>query len=60
MGVGATGSLVVKLLKRQGHDVSCGDRDPTRAREFLGGNSDIVIQRVNARNLRSVVKAAQG
>jgi hypothetical protein len=60
LGVGATGSLVVKLLKRQGHYVSCGDRDPIRAREFLGGNSDIVIQRVNARNLRSVVKAAKG
>ncbi len=60
LGVGATGSLVVKLLKRQGHHVSCGDRDPTRAREFLGGNPDIVIQCVNARNLRSVVKAAQG
>ncbi len=60
MGVGATGSLVVKLLKRQGHYVSGGDRDPIRAREFLGGNSDIVIQRVNARNLSSVVKAAQG
>ncbi|MBX3318892.1 MAG: saccharopine dehydrogenase NADP-binding domain-containing protein [Nitrospira sp.] len=60
LGVGATGSLVVKLLKRQGHYVSCGDRDPIRAREFLGRNSDIVAQRVNARNLRSVVKAAQG
>ena len=60
LGVGATGSLVVKLLKRQGHYVSCGDRDPIHAREFLGGTPDIVIQRVNARNLRSVVKAAQG
>lgn len=60
LGVGATGSLVVKLLKRQGHYVSCGDRDPIRAREFLGGTPDIVIQRVNARSLRSVVKAAQG
>lgn len=60
MGVGATGSLAVKLLKRQGHYVSCGDRDPIRAREFLGRNSDIVVQRVNARNLPGVVKAAHG
>ncbi len=60
MGVGATGSLAVKLLKRQGHYVSCGDRDPIRAREFLGRNSDIVVQHVNARNLRGVVKAAHG
>jgi hypothetical protein len=60
LGVGATGSLVVKLLTRQGYRVSCGDRDPTRAQEFLVGNPDVVIQRVNAGNLRSVVKAAQG
>jgi hypothetical protein len=60
LGVGATGSLVVKLLKRQGHYVSCGDRDPTRAREFLEGNPDIVIQPVNAGTLRSVVQAAHG
>jgi hypothetical protein len=60
LGVGATGSLLVKLLVRQGHHVSCGDRDPVRARDFLGEGSGVVIQQVNARNLRSVVKAAKG
>ena len=60
LGVGATGSLLVKLLTRQGHQVSCGDRDPIRARDFLGVRSKVGIQRVNARNLRSVVKAAKG
>lgn len=60
LGLGATGSLLVKLLTRQGHRVSCGDRDPIRARDFLGARSKAVIQRVNARNLRSVVKAAKG
>jgi len=60
LGVGATGSLLVKLLIRQGHHVSCGDRDPDRARDFLGNTSNIVIERVNARNLRNVVKAAKG
>ncbi|UVT18709.1 MAG: saccharopine dehydrogenase NADP-binding domain-containing protein [Nitrospira sp.] len=60
LGVGATGSLLVKLLTRQGHHVSCGDRDLARARDFLGEPSSVVIQQVNARNLRSVVKAAKG
>jgi hypothetical protein len=60
LGVGATGSLLVKLLVRQGHRVSCGDRDPVRARDFLGERVGVVIQQVNARNLRSVVKAAKG
>jgi len=60
LGVGATGSLLIKLLVRQGHHVSCGDRDLFRAREFLGEGSRVVIQRVNARNFRSVLKAAKG
>lgn len=60
LGVGATGSLLVKLLARQGHQVLCGDRDPIRARDFLGAKSTIAVQRVNARNLRSIVKAAKG
>lgn len=60
LGVGATGSLPVKLLIRQGHQVSWGDRDPVRAREFLGAPSANGIRQVNARNLRSVVKAAKG
>ena len=60
LGVGAMGSLLTKLLIRQGHQVACGDRDLVRARAFLGEHSTLVIQRVNARNLRSIVKAANG
>ena len=60
LGVGATGSLLAKLLVRQGHQVMCGDRDPIRARAFLGEHSTLVIQRVHARNVRSIVKAAKG
>ena len=60
LGIGATGSLLAKLLVRQGHQVACGDRDPGRARAFLGDHSSLSIQRVNARNLHSIVKAAKG
>ncbi|MEK7762213.1 MAG: saccharopine dehydrogenase NADP-binding domain-containing protein, partial [Nitrospirota bacterium] len=60
LGVGATGSLLAKLLIRQGHQVLCGDRDLVRARAFLGEHSALVIQRVNARNPRSIVMAAKG
>lgn len=60
LGAGATGSLIAHLLVRQGHQVTCGDRDPVRARRFLGRKSAIPIRQVNARNLWSIVKAAQG
>src|SRR5258705_9833897 len=60
LGAGATGSLLAQLLDRQGHTVWCGDRDPIRARRFLGKKSTIPIAEVNARNLRGVVKAAKG
>lgn len=60
LGVGATGSLIAQLLVRQGHQVACGDRDPDRARRFLGRKSRVPIRPVNARNLWSVVKAARG
>jgi len=62
LGVGATGSYLVKLLTRQGHHVTCGDRDPERAHRFLGATPQhpITVQRVNARNLGSIVKAARG
>jgi hypothetical protein len=60
LGVGATGSLFAQLLERQGHIVWCGDRDPARARRFLGKKSTIAIAEVNARNLRAIVKAAKG
>ncbi|HEY6640487.1 MAG TPA: saccharopine dehydrogenase NADP-binding domain-containing protein [Nitrospiraceae bacterium] len=60
LGIGAMGSLLAKLLIRQGHQVLCGDRDLVRARAFLGEHSTLVVQRVNARNLPSIVKAAKG
>jgi saccharopine dehydrogenase (NAD+, L-lysine forming) len=60
LGAGATGSLLAQLLERQGHTVWCGDRDPERARRFLGKKSTIAVMEVNARNLRGIVKAAKG
>lgn len=59
LGAGATGSLIAQLLVRQGHQVACGDRNPERARRFLGKKSSIPIYPVNARNLWSIVKAAK-
>jgi saccharopine dehydrogenase (NAD+, L-lysine forming) len=60
LGAGATGSLLAQLLERRGHVVLCGDRDPARARRFLGKKSIIPVTAVNARNLRGVVRAAKG
>jgi len=60
LGAGATGSLLAQLLDNQGHHVWCGDRDPVRARRFLGKKSPIAIAQVNARNLRGIVRAAKG
>jgi saccharopine dehydrogenase (NAD+, L-lysine forming) len=60
LGAGATGSLLAQLLERQGHDVWCGDRDPDRARRFLGRKSTIAVTEVNARNLQGIVRAARG
>ena len=60
LGAGAAGSLLAQLLERQGHDVWCGDRDPARARRFLGKKSTIAVTHVNARNLRGIVRAAKG
>ena len=60
LGAGATGSLLAQLLERQGHDVWCGDRDPARARRFLGRKSAIPVTKVNARNLHGIVRAARG
>jgi saccharopine dehydrogenase (NAD+, L-lysine forming) len=60
LGAGATGSLLAQLLERQEHTVWCGDRDLERARHFLGERSTIAVTRVNARNLRGIVRAARG
>ncbi|HYA97217.1 MAG TPA: saccharopine dehydrogenase NADP-binding domain-containing protein [Methylomirabilota bacterium] len=59
LGTGASGSLLAHLLERQGHTVWCGDRDPERARRFLGKKSKIEIKAVNARNLRAIVRAGR-
>lgn len=60
LGAGGTGSLLAQLLVRQGHTVWCGDRDPERARHFVGKNNDIAVVEANARNMWSVVRAARG
>ena len=60
LGTGATGSLLAQLLERQGHRVTCGDRDPERGRRFLGKRSKIPVVAVNARNLWGIVRAARG
>ncbi len=60
LGAGATGSLLAQLLERQGHDVWCGDRNPGRARRFLGMKSTVAIAPVNARNLRGIIRVAKG
>jgi saccharopine dehydrogenase (NAD+, L-lysine forming) len=60
LGTGATGSYLAHLLTRQGHQVTCGDRDLDRARRFLGKKSTIPMVQVNARNLWGIVRAAKG
>ena len=60
LGAGAAGGLLAQLLARQGHRVTCGDRDPERARRFLGKKSRLPLVQVNARNLRGIVRAARG
>ncbi|MGH2525022.1 MAG: saccharopine dehydrogenase NADP-binding domain-containing protein, partial [Anaerolineales bacterium] len=58
LGAGASGGLLAQLLARQGHEVRCGDRDPERARRFLGPK--LPCEGVNARNQWAIVRAAQG
>jgi saccharopine dehydrogenase-like NADP-dependent oxidoreductase len=60
LGAGATGSLLARLLERQGHTVWCGDRNLERAHRFLGQRSTIPVTEVNARNLLGIVRAARG
>ena len=59
LGTGSTGSYLAHLLTRQGHQVTCGDRDLDRARRFLGKKSAIPLVEVNARNLWGIVRAAR-
>jgi len=59
LGTGATGSYLAHLLVRQGHQVTCGDRDVERAQRFLGKKSHIPVVAVNARNLWAIVRAAR-
>src|ERR1700683_3956016 len=60
VGGGGTASLLAELLLRQGHTVWCGDRDPERARRFLGKKSTIAVTEVNDRNMLGIVRAARG
>jgi len=60
LGTGATGSYLAHLLVRQGHQVTCGDRDLERAHRFLGKKSKIPIVQVNARNYWGIARAARG
>ena len=60
LGAGGTGSLLAHLLRRQGHTVWCGDRDPERGRRFLGKNSGIEVVETNARNLWAIVRSGRG
>ena len=60
LGAGVTGSLLAQLLARQGHSITCGDRDPERTHRFLGKRSPIPVVQVNARNLWGIVRAARG
>jgi saccharopine dehydrogenase-like NADP-dependent oxidoreductase len=60
LGVGAMGSLLAKLLIRQGHRVASGDRDLVCARAFLGEHSTLEIQRFNVRTQDNIVIAARG
>jgi hypothetical protein len=60
LGAGGTGSLLARLLARQGHTVWCGDRDVERARRFLGRKADLEVRETNARNIWSIIRAAQG
>ncbi|HEV3218947.1 MAG TPA: saccharopine dehydrogenase NADP-binding domain-containing protein [Candidatus Acidoferrales bacterium] len=60
LGAGATGSLLAQMLARQGHEVVCGDKNPERAKHFLGKHSPLEVREVNARNLWGIVKAARG
>lgn len=59
LGTGASGSLLAQMLHRAGHEVTCGDKDPERARRFLGRHSPIPVREVNARNLWGIVRAAK-
>jgi hypothetical protein len=60
LGTGATGAFLAHLLTRQGHQVTCGDKDPERARRFLGKKNTLPVVQVNARNLWGIVRAARG
>src|ERR1700752_1190416 len=60
LGTGATGAYLANLLTRQGHQLTCGDRDLERAHRFLGKKSKIPVVQVNARNLWGIVRAARG
>src|SRR5713226_2059078 len=57
LGAGATVGIFAQLFERQGHLVWCGDREPERARRFLGPKIECLP--ANARNLRAIVRAGR-
>lgn len=57
-GAGATGGLLSQILRRRGHAVVCGDRDPERARAFIGPH--IECRTMDASDEESIIRIAQG
>lgn len=58
VGAGATGGLLARVLRRRGHTVRCGDRDPERAGAFVGRAIRCVS--LDASSSTSVAEAARG
>lgn len=62
VGAGAVGSVLASMLTRGPgqHVVTCGDRDPARAKAFLAGVRGVGLVRVDASSDASVARAARG
>lgn len=62
VGAGAVGSVLASMLRKGSgrHEVTCGDRDPARARRFLAGVRGVKLVRTDASDAASVARAAKG
>jgi saccharopine dehydrogenase-like NADP-dependent oxidoreductase len=63
VGTGAVGSLAARLLAKDAgvEEVRCGDRDPARARRFLGrAGGKVRALRLDASRSADVARAARG
>lgn len=62
VGAGAVGSVYAAMMSRgRGrHVVTCGDRDPARAKRFLAGIKGVGLVRADASSEVSVSRAARG